>query len=461
MRQTAALALSLLLAACAGLEKREQRTLSADELALLNRVTWGANASSAKQMADSSTERWLERQLAPPKGDDLPAEAAAQVAAMKINNASMRELAEEAVAQRQAFRREADAAKRKEAQQAYQQKLTQLARETMTRSALRAVYSPWQLREQMTWFWMNHFSVFAGKAEVRAYLADYEEKAIRPNALGRFRDLLGASAGHPAMLRYLDNAQNAANRINENYARELMELHTLGVDGGYTQRDVQELARVLTGHGLFRFSPAWHDSGAKTLLGEPIRARGERELDEALDRLARHPSTARFVSRKLAVFFVADEPSPALVERMSAEWRRTDGDIAAVLRVTFASPEFRDSLGKKFKDPVHYVYSATRIAYDGRPMPEPGRVLLWLGRLGEPLYLRQTPDGYPLAQADWSSAGQMAARFEVARAIAYAAPAFESAMVRTGESTQAMLAKAESTQEKNFLLLASPEFMLR
>jgi uncharacterized protein (DUF1800 family) len=160
----AALALSLLLAACAGLEKREQRALSAEELALLNRVTWGANASSAKQMAATSTERWLERQLAPPKGDDLPAEAAAQVAAMKINQVSMLELAEEAATQRRAFRREDDAAKRKEAQQAYQQKLTQLARETMTRSALRAVYSPWQLREQMTWFWMNHFSVFAGKA---------------------------------------------------------------------------------------------------------------------------------------------------------------------------------------------------------------------------------------------------------------------------------------------------------
>jgi uncharacterized protein (DUF1800 family) len=463
MRKVSALVLTLLLAACAGLEKREQRTLSAEELALLNRVTWGANASSAKQMASTSSERWLEKQLSPPKSDDLPAEAAAQVAAMKINNVSMRELAEEAAAQRRAFRREDDAAKRKEAQQAYQQKLTQLARETMTRSTLRAVYSPWQLREQMTWFWMNHFSVFAGKAEVRAYLADYEEKAIRPNALGRFRDLLGASASHPAMLRYLDNAQNAANRINENYARELMELHTLGVDGGYTQRDVQELARVLTGHGLFRFSAAWHDDGAKTLLGEPIRARGPRELDEALDRLARHPSTARFVSRKLAVFFVADEPSPDLVERMSTEWQRSDGDIAAVLRVMFASPEFKNSLGTKFKDPVHYVYSATRIAYDGRPMAEPGRVLVWLGRLGEPLYLRQTPDGYPLARSDWSSAGQMATRFEVARAIGYAAPALEPSVVRVslGEPTRAALEKASSPQERNFLLFASPEFMLR
>jgi uncharacterized protein (DUF1800 family) len=246
-----------------------------------------------------------------------------------------------------------------------------------------------------------------------------------------------------------------------------MELHTLGVDGGYTQKDVQELARVLTGFGLFAFSRAWHDDGPKTLLGQPIRARGERELDEALDRLARHPSTARFVSRKLAVFFVADEPPEALVERMAAEWARTDGEIGKVFQVVFASPEFKDSLGKKFKDPVHYVYSAVRIAYDGQPMPEPARVLGWLGRLGEPLYLRQTPDGYPMTRGDWSSAGQMAVRFEVARAIGYAAPAdMATAMpaalpVAFGESTRAMLEKANSNQEKNFLLLASPEFMLR
>jgi len=464
MRRTSALALTLLLAACAGPTTREPaRSLSAEELMLLNRVTWGANASSAREMAATSTGRWLERQLKPPQGDDLPPEAKAQVAAMTITQRSMRELATKQAGRRREFRRMNDPAKAKEAQQALQQDLSKLARETMTRSALRAVYSPWQLREQMTWFWMNHFSVFAGKAETRVYLADYEEKAIRHNALGRFRDLLGATARHPAMLRYLDNAQNRAGHINENYARELMELHTLGVDGGYSQKDVQELARVLTGFGLFAFSHAWHDDGPKTLLGEPIRARGERELDEALDRLARHPSTARFVSRKLAVFFVADEPPAALVERIAGEWARTDGDIAAVLRLALASDEFRLSLNGKFKDPVHYVYSAVRIAYDGRPMPEPGRVLLWLGRLGEPLYLRQTPDGYPLARGDWSSAGQMAARFEVARAIGYAAPALEPGTMRVslGEPTRAALEKASSAQERNFLLLASPEFMQR
>src|SRR5678816_1161298 len=150
MRRTASLALTLalLLAACAGLEEREPRALSGDDLALLNRVTWGANASSAKQMAATDTGRWLEKQLAPPQGDDLPPEMKAQVAAMKISTVSMRELAEEAAVQRRAFRREDDAAKRKAAQQAYQQELTRLARETMTRSVLRAVYSPWQLRAQ-------------------------------------------------------------------------------------------------------------------------------------------------------------------------------------------------------------------------------------------------------------------------------------------------------------------------
>ncbi len=467
MRNALCLAASaLLLAACStlGPESREPaRSLSAEELMLLNRVTWGANASSSRQMAATSTERWLERQLRPPKGDDLPPEAKAQVAAMTITQRSMRELATEQAGKRRDFRRMSDPAKAKEAQQALQQELNKLARETMTRSVLRAVYSPWQLREQMTWFWMNHFSVFAGKAEMRVYLADYEEQAIRPNALGRWRDLLGATARHPAMLRYLDNAQNRAGYLNENYARELMELHTLGVDGGYTQKDVQELARVLTGFGLFAFSHAWHDDGPKMLLGAPIRARGERELDEALDRLASHPSTARFVSRKLAVFFCADEPPPALVERMAAEWARTDGEIAKVLQVVFASPEFKDSLGRKFKDPVHYVYSAVRIAYDGQPMPEPGRVLFWLGRLGEPLYLRQTPDGYPAVSSDWSSAGQMAVRFEVARAIGYGAPALQSGAIPVafGESTRSMLEKANSYQEKNLLLLASPEFMLR
>jgi uncharacterized protein (DUF1800 family) len=308
------------------------------------------------------------------------------------------------------------------------------------------------------------------------------------------------------MLRYLDNAQNASGRLNENYARELMELHTLGVDAGYTQADVQELSRVLTGHGvnftgedrqlrpavkaeyvragLYEFVPGRHDYGAKTLLGEPVRTRGAAELDEALDRLSRHPATARFVSRRLAQHFVADAPPPELVERMAAAWRASGGDIAQVLRAMLAHPAFEASLGGKFKDPHQYVVSAVRLAYEERTILNAAPMLGWLQRLGQMPWSRQTPDGWPLTRAEWSSAGQMAVRFEVARAIGYGAaglfrtespdaterPAFPQlanalyygSMQKTlGASTRKALESAGSPQEWNLLFLSSPEFMSR
>jgi uncharacterized protein (DUF1800 family) len=335
---------------------------------------------------------------------------------------------------------------------------------------LRALYSPNQLEEHLAWFWLNHFNVFQYKGPLRALIADYEERAIRPHALGRFRDLLGATARHPAMLIYLDNARNSAGRLNENYARELMELHTLGVDGGYSQRDVESLARVLTGWsidldapGLARFYPRRHDSSAKELLGRPLKTKGAAELDEALDLLARHPATARFVSRKLALFFVSDDPPPALVERMAATFGATDGDIAQVLRTMFASAEFRASLGTKFKDPLHYALSALRLVLDDRPLPDAQPVIGALARLGEPLYARATPDGYPLTKSDWASGGQLAARFEVARAIANRVPGriWEEPLGSLGPGTRDALARASTSPEWNLLLLASPEFMHR
>jgi uncharacterized protein (DUF1800 family) len=177
------------------------------------------------------------------------------------------------------------------------------------------------------------------------------------------------------MLVYLDNSRNAVGRLNENYARELMELHTLGVKGGYTQADVQELARVLTGfhvrEGEFHFFPRRHDFGQKTLLGRPIRSSGERELGEALELLASHPSTSRFVSRKLAVHFVADDPPEALVERMARAFRAGDGDIALTLRAMFESPEFRFS-GRQVQDPLHYMVSAVRLAAEEQVIPREG-----------------------------------------------------------------------------------------
>ena len=361
-------------------------------------------------------------------------------------------------------------AQRKAERKAYQQELGRLAREAQTRMLLRALYSPNQLEEHMTWFWMNHFSVFQFKGPVRGLVADYEEHAIRPHALGRFRDLVGASARHPAMLVYLDNARNRAGRLNENYARELMELHTLGVDGGYTQRDVEALAHILTGWSLelgngelSRFYPRRHDFADKVFLATVVKGRGAAELDQALDLLARHPSTARFVSRKLALFFVADEPPPALVERMAQAFVATDGDIASVLREMFAAPQFRASLGGKFKDPLHYALSALRLVLDQRPLPDPQAVIGALARMGEPLYGRPTPDGYPLTRTEWASPGQLAMRFEIAHAMAYRIPVRVPTDLAPpmAAATRDTLAKASSPQEWNLLVLASPEFMHR
>jgi uncharacterized protein (DUF1800 family) len=194
-----------------------------------------------------------------------------------------------------------------------------------------------------------------------------------------------------------------------------------------------------------------------------VKGSGVAELGQALDILSGHPSTARFVSRKLAVFFVADEPPPALVSRMAGTFIGTDGDIAQVLRTMFASPEFRASLGGKFKDPLHYALSALRLVLDGRPLPDAQPVIGALARMGEPLYARATPDGYPLTRSDWASPGQLATRFEIARGIAYRVPykVWDQPLGALSTSTAETLAKATSAQEWNLLLLSSPEFMQR
>ena len=475
-----------------------------DTVAILNRVTWGATPALLAQVNQVGVERYLEQQLQAVAAP-LPAPVQARIDAMTISQRSLEELHQDTERMRKDANARTTDDEKKSARQAYQQELNGLSREAASRSMLRALYSPNQLQEQLTWFWMNHFNVYQGKHNLRAMVADYEERAIRPHALGKFRDLLAATTQHPAMLRYLDNDQNALHRLNENYARELLELHTLGVNGGYSQRDVQELARVLTGvgvnpgtgtprlrpelqtryvrRGLFEFNPARHDDGDKHLLGQTVRAGGLAELTEVLDRLSRQSATAHFISTKLAVYFVSDEPAPALVERMAQTFLQSDGDIAATLRSMFASAEFAQSLGSKFKDPVHYLVSAVRLAYDDKPITNVAPMLNWLTRMGEPLYGHQTPDGYPMLQSAWSSPAQMVTRFEVARAIgsgnaglfkaegmpdqrpAYlqqANPAYFSTLEKTlGSSTREALRQAGSTPEWSAFLLASPEMMHR
>ena len=352
---------------------------------------------------------------------------------------------------------------KKASQQAFQQAMNELGRQAIARSLLRDLYSPDQLREKMTWFWFNHFNVHMAKADIRATIADYEDHALRPHALGRFRDLLGATATHPAMLQYLDNAANAKGHLNENYAREIMELHTMGVGSGYTQEDVQELARILTGvgvnfqppdaehmpkvgilaqpdyirNGVFEFNPGRHDYSIKHFLGHTIEGRGFAEVNEALDILARHPATATYVSRKIATFFVSDAPPDALVRRMAEAFRSTDGDIAKVLLVMFKSPEFTASLQArdKYKDAMQFVLSALRLAYDGKVILNPAPIQGWLNRLGQGLYNHPTPDGYPLMAAAWNSSGQMTTRFEIARQSGPIPAACSSRPCRTAPNT--------------------------
>lgn len=477
----------------------------AQALAMQQRVSWGINAGSVRQLRQQGWDRYLQGQLHPGKAV-LPPAIQAQIDTMTISQTPMDQLVIGIEQRRKEGYAVMDDSAKQQAQKDYQQELNRLAREAATRSLLLDVYSPNQLQQQLSWFWLNHFSVHQGKHNLRAMVGDYEMNAIAPHALGKFRDLLAATVHHPAMLRYLDNEANAANRINENYARELMELHTLGVNGGYSQKDVQELARILTGvgvnlgtdtpkvkpalqaqyvrRGLFEFNPNRHDYGDKLFMGQTVRGRGLAELDEALDRLSRSPATARFISGKLAQYFVGDTPPEALVAGMAQTFRQTDGDIASVLQTLFASEAFKQSLGRKFKDPMHYVVSAVRLSYDDKPILNAGPMLGWLSRMGQPLYGRQTPDGYPLIDSAWASPGQMTTRFDIARTIASGSaglfktegpqplekPAFpqlasavyfQSIEPALSPATRQALQQAGTPQEWNTFLLSSPEMMHR
>jgi uncharacterized protein (DUF1800 family) len=325
-----------------------------------------------------------------------------------------------------------------------------VTREIAPSILLRAALSDRQLLEVMTVFWENHFSVSADKMPHPFSLVDYD-RAIRAHALGKFRDLLGAVATSPAMLFYLDNHQSALDSlhpnatewkieerraahpplgdtslihmvkrrrsgINENYARELMELHTLGVDGGYTQKDVQEVARCLTGWsvenflfgGTFAFQPMLHDAGEKTVLGVQIPGgRGIEDGQQVLDILARHPSTAHYIAKKLVVHFVSDSAPPALVERAAKTYLRTDGDIREVMRTIITSPEFNDRAAyrTKVKTPFELVASILRATNAAPDTTQQNAQII--ARLGQPIFGRATPDGWPDQGAAWMNTGAL------------------------------------------------------
>jgi uncharacterized protein (DUF1800 family) len=337
--------------------------------------------------------------------------------------------------------------------------------ELMQAKVLRAVLSEKQLEEVLVDFWFNHFNVFVGKGQVRQYLTEYERDVIRPHVLADFRTLLGATAHSPAMLFYLDNfqsrtanpqpqgnpdikrrlgdpritpqqrqqlqqrltqMQNQPRRpqggLNENYARELMELHTLGVDGGYTQQDVIDVAKVFTGWtidrpqqgGSFVFRPQMHEPGSKTVLGRKIVESGEREGEQVLDLLAAHPATAKHIAFKLAQRFVADEPPAALVERVAKRFLETKGDLREVTRAIITSPEFFDAktVGAKVKTPFEFVVSAARATNANIVSAQP--MVQALRELGMPLYGAQPPTGYSMTADAWVNTGALLNRMNFA-----------------------------------------------
>ena len=307
----------------------------------------------------------------------------------------------------------------------------------------RAILGNRQLEEQLVDFWFNHFNVFLDKGADRYLVPTYEREAIRPHVLGRFRDLLEATAKSPAMMFFLDNWQsvgpgapgfprrpNAKQRVrglNENYARELMELHTLGVDGGYTQKDVTEVARCFTGWtirlprqgGGFFYNDRVHDKGEKTVLGVKIPAGGgQDDAERVLDILAKHPSTARFISKQLAQRFVADDPPARLVEKMAKTFREKDGDIREVMKTMLASDEFFSPAAyrAKVKSPFEMIVSAVRAT--GAQVDFALPLANQIAQLGQPLYRKLEPTGYSNASADWVSSSALLARMNFALALA-------------------------------------------
>jgi len=444
----------------------------------LDRLAFGPRPGDVERVAAMGADRWIEAQLHPERvpedpgldarlpGRDVLSLPTADL--LERFDAPLREARKKIAAEK---RRDADGgvdepgsdgvAARVRAMVPPENRPGRLLSDLTASRIVRAADSTHQLQEVLVDFWMNHFNVYARKGLARVAIVSFERDTIRPRIFGRFEDLLLATAKSPAMLVYLDNARSAAEPskrppsfgraafsgrgpqgLNENYARELMELHTLGVDGGYTQKDVTELARILTGWsvglprgerpanprasrrgfeaaapGEFVFRERLHDVGQKTVLGHRFSGAGMSEGEAAIRMLARHPSTARHLARELCERLVSDAPPEALVERVAARYLATGGDLRETVRAVVESPEFFDpsTFRAKVKSPFEYAVSAVRALgaeTDGRAIARS------IEEMGEPLYLCAPPTGYPDASEDWTSSGALLARMNFALAAA-------------------------------------------
>ena len=498
----------------------------------LNRLAFGARPGDVDRVSEVGLAAWIDAQLSPGRETDTRLnDRLARLETLSLDSGTIATEYVQPARQERRRLQQAQAARvgasepgmtepvpgaRAGAMSEVIRRERQIFAELAEAKLLRAVYGERQLEEGLVDFWFNHFNVFARKGRTEIYIGEYERDAIRPHVFGRFRDLLEATAKSPAMLFYLDNwlsadpnaSQRAAqpgrrprpgaaatrapqatqNRpmrgLNENYARELLELHTLGVDGGYTQQDIVEVARAFTGWTIgrpgeqgFRFAPVMHDRGAKKVLGQTIAAGGGIEDGaRVLDIVARHPATARHIARKLAQRFVSDEPPQALVDRAAATFTKTDGDLRAVVRVIVTSPEFfaPESYRAKVKTPFEFVVSALR-ATDA-DLQAATAVVRALAGLGMPLYLCQPPTGYDETAATWVSSGALVNRLNFAvamaggelrgvRVAALGAPAdARDRIVRdalggdASAATLATIAKASSSAQTVALAIGSPEF---
>jgi len=425
----------------------------------LNRLAYGPRPGDVDQVARDGVMRWIDRQLDPSSiPDDSLAGLERRFTILRESPDDLARIFEAARRARVARQKAGDAAAPDTTDAPPE--MRRLAGEFTDLAVVRAAYSERQLDEVMADFWTNHFNVYAGKGIDRYLLPDYIEHVIRPHAMGNFADLLIATAQSPAMLFYLDNwesvapgavppqlaraeararfgrgnparldsvAQRLPKGINENYGRELMELHTLGVDGGYTQADVIAAARILTGWGIerprqdprFVFNQWAHDFGAKTVLGVPFPAgHGMDEGIRLLKMLAMHPATMHHVSWELCQRFVADEPPDGCVDDAVAAWRKTGGDIRAVLTAIFHGPDFWAAANRsaKIKTPLEFVASALRAS--GAEPDTTFRLGQVVARLGEPLYQHVAPDGYPETQDEWVNSGALLDRMNVAVGLA-------------------------------------------